>query len=360
MTQALALARKALGHVASDPLVGAVIVKNNEIIGQGYHHHFGSMHAELDALQNCIRSPKGATLYVTLEPCCHYGKNPPCTSALIESGIKKVVVGTLDKNPLVSGHGVEQLRSHGIEVEVGVLEEKCQRLIRFFTKYITTKTPFVILKYAMTLDGKIATYTGDSRWISGKAARTEVHNLRAAVSAIMVGVNTVIKDDPLLTCRSKENVDPIRIICDTTLKTPLTAKIIQTATEIPTYIATTVTDEQKRNDYVAKGCHIVNVSKKEGHLDLRELMQILGEKGIDSILLEGGSILNWGALDAQIIDEIHTYISPKLLGGLGKTPISGKGVATLSEAIAVHPFEQNWVGADLVIKSEVEYKCLPE
>lgn len=360
MTQAILLAQKALGHVGCDPLVGAVIVKDGKIIGQGYHHHFGSEHAEIVALKNCVCSPKGATLYVTLEPCCHYGKNPPCTKALIESGIKKVVIGTLDKNPLVSGHGVEQLRLNGIEVEIGLLEKKCQRLIRFFTKYITTKLPFVILKYAMTFDGKIATYTGDSHWISGESSRKEVHYLRAAVSGIMVGVNTVIKDDPLLTCRIRENVDPIRIICDTTLRTPLTSKIVQTATEVPTYIATTVTDKQKKSPYETKGCHMIVVSKKDGHLDLKELMQLLGEKGIVSILLEGGSFLNWGALNAQIIDEIQTYIAPKLLGGNGKTPVGGKGIANLSEAISLHPFEQTWSGEDLVIKSEVEYRCLPE
>lgn len=355
MTQALLLAQKALGHVASDPLVGAVIVKDGKVIGEGYHHRFGSDHAERDALKNCTSSPKGATLYVTLEPCCHYGKNPPCTEAIIESGIKKVVVGTLDKNPLVAGHGVEVLRKHGIEVEIGVLEEECKKLIRFFTKFITTDLPFVIMKYAMTFDGKIATHTGDSRWISNEISRREVHELRAQVDAIMVGINTVLEDDPLLTCRIREGVDPIRIICDTHLKTPLTAKVVLTAKKVPTYIATSMNDEQKLKAYRDKGCHVLNVSKKEGRLDLNELLEKLGQKKITSLLLEGGSMLNWGALDAKIVDEVHTYIAPKLLGGVAKTPISGQGIATVAEAITLKPFEQEWLGKDLVVKSEVNY-----
>ena len=327
MKLAIKLAKKGAGYVNPNPMVGAVIVKDNRIIGQGYHEIFGGLHAERNALKNCRESPVGATLYVTLEPCCHYGKTPPCTEAIIKSGITRVVVGTLDCNPIVSGKGVKVLEENNIQVVIGILEMECQQLIKVFRKYVTRHIPYVFMKYAMTMDGKIATYTNQSKWISGEKARKQVHQFRHKVTAIMVGVNTVIQDDPLLTCRLENGKNPIRIVCDTDLRTPITSKIIKTANDIKTYIATSSIDESKIALYRKCGCEIIYTKKKGNHIDLMNLMQCLGNMQIDSLLLEGGSAMNWSALEQQIVDEVQIYIAPKIFGGSAKSPVSGQGVA---------------------------------
>ena len=327
MKLAIKLAKKGAGYVNPNPMVGAVIVKDNRIIGQGYHEIFGGLHAERNALKNCRESPVGATLYVTLEPCCHYGKTPPCTEAIIKSGITRVVVGTLDCNPIVSGKGVKVLEENNIQVVIGILEMECQQLIKVFRKYVTRHIPYVFMKYAMTMDGKIATYTNQSKWISGEKARKQVHQFRHKVTAIMVGVNTVIQDDPLLTCRLENGENPIRIVCDTDLRTPITSKIIKTANDIKTYIATSSIDESKIALYRKCGCEIIYTKKKGNHIDLMNLMQCLGNMQIDSLLLEGGSAMNWSALEQQIVDEVQIYIAPKIFGGSAKSPVSGQGVA---------------------------------
>lgn len=360
MKLAIELAEKGAGYVNPNPMVGAVIVKDNKIIGQGWHECFGGLHAERNALKNCTEPPQGATLYVTLEPCCHYGKTPPCTEAIIQSGIKKVVIGTLDKNPLVAGKGAEILRRHNIEVETGVLEQECSRLIRTFTKFITTKRPFVLMKYAMTMDGKIATYTNNSKWISGEEARKQVHKIRHEFSAIMVGVNTVIQDDPLLTCRLKGGKNPVRIICDTDLRTPLESQIVKTAESVLTYIATACDDSRRKADYEHYGCRFIQVGKRDGHIDLNELMDILGSMDIDSILLEGGGTLNWSALDRRIVDEVHIYIAPKIFGGIASTPVSGRGVDLPEDSIKLRPYAVSKIGGDYLIESEVIYPCSQE
>lgn len=360
MKLALELAKKGDGYVNPNPMVGAVIVKEGKIIGEGYHEYFGGLHAERKAIKNCRESPEGATLYVTLEPCCHYGKTPPCTEIIIQSKIARVVIGTLDRNPIMAGKSVEILRKHQIQVVVGVLEEECNKLIKVFHKFITTKRPFVLMKYAMTMDGKIATYTNNSKWISGEEAREQVHKLRHSFSAIMVGVNTVIQDNPLLTCRLKDGKNPIRIVCDTNLKTPLTSKIVQKAKWIPTYIATNCEDPVQKEPYIQHGCKLLYVRKKENHIDLMELMNILGSMNIDSILLEGGSMLNWSALQQQIVDEVQVYIAPKIFGGIANTPISGSGVAFPGDAISLCPYSISQIGKDYLIESEVIYSCLQE
>ena len=221
MKIALELAKKGCGFVNPNPMVGAVIVKGDEMIGMGYHEKYGNLHAERNAILSCKKSPKGATLYVTLEPCCHYGKTPPCTEAIIESGISKVVIGSSDPNPLVQGQGVNILRNNGIKVIENVLKEECDEINKAFFHYIKTKTPYVVMKYAMTIDGKIATYTGKSKWVTGEEARQNVHKDRHKYSAIMVGVGTVLADNPMLNCRIEECKNPIRIICDTNLRTPI-------------------------------------------------------------------------------------------------------------------------------------------
>ncbi len=356
MDRAISLARKGAGFVNPNPMVGAVIVKDGRIIGEGYHERYGELHAERNALKNCTESPKGATLYVTLEPCCHYGKTPPCTEAIIENEIKKVVVGTLDVNPIVAGKGVSILREHGIEVEVGLLEEECKNLNRVFNKYVSTKLPYVVMKYAMTADGKIATASGESKWITGEAAREAVHRLRKNLSGIMVGVSTVIADDPSLDCRLEEEVkNPVRIICDTNLRTPLFSKVVTTACEIPTIIATSSDDREKAAEYEKRGCKVLKVSKTEEGIDLEELMKELGNDGIDSILLEGGGTLNFSALKSRIVDELHIHMAPKIFGGSGKTPVMGAGIAAIADAIKLRTISTSWYGDDLVLENEVIY-----
>lgn len=232
MRLALELAERGAGWTNPNPLVGAVIVKDGAIIGQGYHQRYGQAHAERNALQSCTQDPRGATLYVTLEPCCHQGKQPPCTQAILDAGIAKVVVGSHDPNPLVAGKGLEILRSHGIEVETGVCQEACDALNQVFFHYIRTRRPYVVMKYAMTMDGKIATRTGASRWITGPEARAQVHRDRNRYAAILVGVGTVLTDDPLLTCRMEGGRNPLRIVCDTHLRTPLDRQLVRTASQV--------------------------------------------------------------------------------------------------------------------------------
>lgn len=360
MRQALELAKLGCGYVAPNPMVGAVIVKDNRIIGQGYHKKCGDLHAERNAIADCEESTNGATLYVTLEPCCHYGRTPPCTEAIIEHGICKVVVGSADPNPLVAGKGVQILREHGIEVVEGVLQTECDLLNEVFFHYITTQTPYVVMKYAMTMDGKIATRTGESKWISGEAARERVHRDRHKYTAIMAGIGTVLADDPLFTCRLPNGKSPIRIICDTTLRMPLHAKLVQTANEVRTIIATCNTDQTEHAKYLEKGCEIIVLPKKKGYVDTSTLMKILGENRIDSILLEGGANLNWSCLENGIVNKVQTYIAPKLFGGVdAKTPIGGTGITHPSDSYQLVNQKIQIIGDDILIESEVE-RCLRE
>lgn len=353
MQVAIKLARKGCGWVNPNPMVGAVIVRDNKIIGQGYHQKYGTLHAERNAIASCEASPAGAALYVTLEPCCHCGKTPPCTEAIIESGIRRVVIGSSDPNPLVAGKGVEMLRSYGIEVIENVLKDECDALNKSFFHYIQNGTPYVVMKYAMTLDGKIATRTGKSRWITGEAARQRVHEDRHSYSAIMVGVGTVIADNPLLTCRMENGRNPLRIVCDTSLRTPPQSKIVATANTVPTLIATVITDTNRHQPYLDAGCEILIVSQKENHIDLTNLMQRLGEKQIDSLLLEGGGTLNWSALQSGIVNKVQVYIAPKLFGGSGKTLVAGSGVDFPDEAFRLTRPTITLIGEDILLESEV-------
>ncbi len=355
MKIALQLAEKGCGFTAPNPMVGAVIVKNNKIIGEGWHQKYGEMHAERNALAACTESPAGAVMYVTLEPCCHQGKQPPCVDAIIEAGIKRVVIGSEDPNPLVRGKGIKILKEHGIAVTEHVLSEECRQLNEVFFHFIQTKRPFVVMKYAMTMDGKIATRTGASKWITGKTARQHVAWQRHRYTAIMVGVGTVVADDPLLTCRMEGGKNPIRIICDTSLQTPVTAQVVQTANQIPTILATCCQNQERQRIYKKSGCQILQVHKKEGHVDLQHLMKLLGEKKIDSILLEGGGTLNWAAISDGIVQKVQAYIAPKLFGGKdAKTAIEGEGIEIPSEAIRLKNSHIISLGDDVLIESEVE------
>lgn len=360
MELALALAKKGMGHVSPNPMVGAVIVKDGAVIGQGWHQQYGGLHAERNALKDCRKDPAGATLYVTLEPCCHYGKTPPCTEAILESGIRRVVIGTLDPNPLVAGQGAAMLRDHQIQVTAGVLEEECRHLIRMFSKFIATKRPFVRMKYAMTLDGKIATRTGQSKWITGEEARLSVQQARLECSAIMVGVHTVIQDNPALTCRLPGGRNPLRIVCDTRLRTPLTAHVVETAASVPTLIATSCQEKSLQQPYLDRQCRLLELPERNGHIDLSRLMEELGRLGIDSILLEGGGTLNWSALCQQIVDEVQAYIAPKLFGGAAVSPVTGMGVGLPGEAFQLKHASFSQIGGDYCIEGQVVYPCLPE
>lgn len=354
MNLAIQLAQKGCGWVSPNPMVGAVIVKNGRIIGQGYHAKYGELHAERNALAACTESPAGATMYVTLEPCCHHGKQPPCVEAVLEAKIARVVIGSGDPNPLVSGKGIEILRRHGVAVTEQVLAEECRKLNEVFFHFIRTKRPYVVLKYAMTMDGKMATYTGASQWITGETARKHVHQQRHRYSAIMVGIGTVLADDPLLTCRIEGGKNPVRIVCDTQLRTPLSAQLVQTAKEVPTILATCCTDEERQLAYQNAGCRVFTLPKRNGHVDLQELMNKIGSIGIDSILLEGGAELNWAALESGIVQKVQAYVAPKLFGGrTAKSPVSGLGFAEPADAVRLKNSTILPLGEDFLIESEV-------
>lgn len=354
MRHAIRLAKKGTGFVNPNPLVGAVIVKNGRIIGQGAHLKYGQLHAERNALADCKESANGAEMYVTLEPCCHYGKNPPCTEALIESGIKRVYIGSYDVNPLVAGKGIQRLRDNGIEVIEDFLRDECDRLNEIFFHYITTGLPFVTMKYAMTMDGKIAAYTGKSQWITGEAARNDVQKDRLRHAAIMVGSGTIIADNPMLTCRLENGRNPVRIICDSKLRIPTESNILQTASEIPTIIACCTDDSKKISEFERYGCRIIKTEPDNGRVNLHELMKKLGAEKLDSILLEGGGELNWSALQSGIVSKVKAYIAPKLFGGReAKSPVSGIGVSSPDDAFMLSNPQISKIGDDFLIESRV-------
>lgn len=359
MELAIELALKGCGRVNPNPLVGAVVVKEGRVIGQGYHARFGGLHAERAALSACTEPPDGADLYVTLEPCCHHGKQPPCTDAILESKIRRVIIGSADPNPLVSGKGTRLLRENGVEIIEGVLRERCDRINRPFFHYIRTGRPYVILKYAMTLDGKIASSTGISRWITGEEARSRVHEDRNRFAAIMAGSGTVLADDPLLTCRMAEGRNPFRIICDTNLRTPEWSQVVSTASRVPTILATGCRDASRQIPYLEAGCEVVTLPQKDGHIDLNALMEFLGARGIDSVLLEGGAALNWSALKSGIVNRVQAYLAPKLLGGQNApSPVGGDGFPSPDKAVRLTAPTLTCLGGDLLLESEV-IGCLP-
>ncbi len=351
MLRAIEIAKNGIGFVNPNPLVGAVIVKDGRIIGEGYHEKYGQLHAERNAFKNCTESPEGADIYVTLEPCCHYGKTPPCTEAIVENKIKRVFIGSDDPNPQVAGKGIKFLRENGIEVFTHILKDECDKLNSIFFHYITTKTPYVIMKYAMTADGKIATCKGFSKWITSEASREHVHYLRKRCSAIMVGINTVLADNPTLDCRIENPSNPVRIICDSNLKIPEDCNIVETSDKIPTYIAYVNEDIPKMNFLEEKGVKFIKTSSENGHVNLKELMKILGEMKIDSVLLEGGSELNFSALKSGIVSEVYSYIAPKIFGGsTAKSAIGGYGFETVEESILMSKPSVEVLGDDILLK----------
>lgn len=332
-------------------MVGAVIVRDGHIIGTGWHRRYGDVHAEVDALRSCTASPQGATIYVTLEPCCHHGKQPPCTDALMAAGIARVVVGSTDPNPSVNGAGLAILRQHGIAVTEHVLEDECTAANEVFFHHIRTGLPLVMLKYAMTLDGKIASVSGDARWVTGESSRRRVHELRHRFASIMIGVGTVLADDPLLTCRRPGGANPLRIVCDSQLRTPLSSRLVSTAVEVPTLIVTATTDAAQLPAFHRRGCQVLECGGPDGRINLPRLMRILGDEGIDSVLLEGGGTLNWAALRAGIVNRFEAHISPKIVGGLhAPSPVHGPGIRAMSEAIELATATVSRLGDDIIIE----------
>ena len=354
MKQALKLARKGLGKTSPNPMVGAIIVKNDRIIGQGYHHHYGGRHAEIDAIQNARENIGQSTLYVTLEPCCYHGKTPPCVDAIIRNNIGRVIIGTLDPNPRVNGKSVAILQQQGIETRVGVLEEECRDLNEAHFKYMTTGLPLVTLKFAQTLDGRIATVTGDSRWISGQKFRRLAHKLRATNDAIMVGIDTVLADDPQFTVRLVRGRNPVRIILDTRLRIPLDAGVIKNREVAPTIIATTSrADKEKLSSLREMGIEVLVIKEdKAGEVDLRHLLSILGERGISSVLVEGGAGVITSLLRRNLVDKVVIAIAPKMMGK-GIEAVGELNIREVSQALKLSFRKIYRMGEDLVIEARV-------
>lgn len=354
MRRAIALAKRGRGWTSPNPLVGAVIVKDGRIIGEGFHERYGQPHAERNAIASLTESAQGATIYVTLEPCCHYGRTPPCTEAIIANGIARVVIGSRDPNPKVAGRGVALLREAGIAVEEDFLRSECDRLNPVFFHYITTQTPYVVLKYAMTADGKIATRTGASKWITGEEARNMVQQLRHNYRGIMAGIGTVLSDDPMLNVRFHGGRSPVRIICDSRLRLPADSAIAKSAHEYETIVACARAEPARRKALESLGIQVYELGNGQGRVDLGKLMQVLGERKIDSVLLEGGGTLNDSMLRLGYVHEVKAFVAPKLFGGEGaKTPVEGSGVELPQQAVKLVMERVTPVGEDLLI----EYKA---
>ncbi len=363
MQLAIELGAKGKGKVQPNPLVGAVLVKEGQLVGQGYHAAYGHDHAEVAALKDCRRrgnDPSGATIYVTLEPCCHFGKTPPCTEALIEGGVKRVVVAIEDPNPLVGGKGIERLREAGIQVDVGLLKESCQVQNEVFFHNIQQEKPYVIMKSAISLDGKIATKTGESKWITSETSRRHAHQLRGEVQGIMVGIGTVLADDPLLTCRYSEgNRSLTRMVIDRGLEMPLDSKLVTTAKETPLWVVCGQgIRPEKQLELANLGVVLLEQPlDQQGHVDLEKLMSQLWKMKIASVLIEGGGSLNDSAVRAGIVNEVNFYIAPIIIGGAeAKTGVAGLGVSLLSEALQLEKLEVHPLGDDLFIRGKVKRK----
>lgn len=346
MDLALTNAQTLKGQTDPNPLVGSVIVHDNRIVGIGTHLKAGEPHAEIHALRMAGDMSRGATIYVTLEPCSHFGRTGPCAQAIIDAGITKVVIATLDPNPLVAGNGVRMLQEAGIEVIVGIREEESQKMNEVFNKFIVDKTPFVTLKAAATLDGKIATHSLDSKWITASEARLDVHLMRSQHMAILVGVGTVIEDDPELTARVSTGRNPLRIVLDSTLRIPLYSKLV-TDGLVDTWIFTSRNyDTEKRKTLEDRGISIMETSH-ESQVDVQDVMRILGEKGISSLFIEGGGTINAAFLEKDLIDKVVFYFAPKLVGGkTAPTFIEGSGVEWMKDAIDLRDGEFSKVGQD--------------
>ncbi|MHC1698416.1 MAG: bifunctional diaminohydroxyphosphoribosylaminopyrimidine deaminase/5-amino-6-(5-phosphoribosylamino)uracil reductase RibD [Geobacteraceae bacterium] len=361
MRRALVLARRGLGRTSPNPAVGCVIVRNGEIAGEGWHRKAGTSHAEVHALRQAGDKARGADVYVTLEPCSHHGRTPPCAEALIKAGVSRVYAAMTDPNPLVSGRGLALLRDAGITVECGILEPECRLLNEAFIKHVTTGLPFVILKSAMTLDGKTATANGDSKWITCEESRRYVHGLRAKVDAIMVGVGTVIADDPQLTCRMVRGKDPQRIVVDSRLRVPPTASIFHLDSPAKTILATIDHEPAKIEALQRLGAEHLLCAETEGRVDLEDLLRRLGARGIQSILLEGGRELVGSALRKGLVDKFLLFYAPKIIAGDdGFGLCAGRGVALMRDALTLRNTSVRRFAEDFLVIGYPESSCLQD
>jgi len=355
MKQALRLAKKGLGSTSPNPLVGALVVKDRKIIGSGYHKKAGAPHAEIAALFKAGKSAKGATLYVNLEPCNHYGRTPPCTKAILKSSVKQVVVGMVDPNPHVTGGGCEFLSSHGVKVKCNVLEEECKRLNEVYIKYITKDKPFVILKGALTLDGWIATQTGNSKWITGEKSRKFVHSLRKRVDAILVGVETVIVDNPYLTpyLIGRSTSDPFRVIVDTNLRIPLHSRVFDSPKSGLTIIAVgSNVNSAKRKKIEDLGARVVNCQIRNGRIDLADLLDELAKMSMSSVLVEGGATLFGSIIREELVDKYYMFLAPKILGGDNGVPFArGPGSDSIENCVLLKDLMVRRFDDDIMIEA---------
>lgn len=346
MKLALRLARRGAGWVSPNPMVGAVLVKDGRVISMGYHRRYGGDHAEVDAIKRAKEALEGATLYVNLEPCCHWGKTPPCTDAIIRAGIKRVVVANLDPNPLVGGKGIEILRSHGIEVSVGVLEQEGRLLNRAHFKYYEEGLPLVTAKWAQSLDGRIATITGNSKWISSERSRRYAHRLRASHDAVLVGIGTILKDDPELTVRLVKGRNPLRVILDSKLSIPFEAKVLKG--EVKTLLATTVKASPEKEAILReKGVEVIKIGQER--VDTRGLLKALAERKVLSVLVEGGKEVLTEFLKKGLVDRVMVFISPKIIGH-GIEAVGDLGVKEVEGAIELKSVRILRIGQDLLLE----------
>lgn len=360
MQRAIELAAKGGGWTNPNPNVGAVIVRDGRIIGEGYHERCGQLHAERNAFAHLTEDASGATIYVTLEPCCHYGKTPPCTEAIIEHNIARVVIGSRDPNPLVAGKGAKLLREKGIVVEEDFMREECDKLNAIFFHHITTGKPYVAMKYAMTLDGKIATRTGASKWITGDKAREHVHTKRSRYAAILAGIGTVLADDPMLNARIDNAHQPVRVIVDTSLRIPMDSNIVKSAGEYKTIVACKSLEQpdkqiEKKNQLEKLGITVVELPLVDGHVSLKSLMEYLASQGLDSVYIEGGGQIHESALKEGIVNHVYAYVAPKIFGGSeAKTPVEGVGVSVPDECAKLILTDTSVLGEDILLEYEVK------
>jgi diaminohydroxyphosphoribosylaminopyrimidine deaminase/5-amino-6-(5-phosphoribosylamino)uracil reductase len=362
MLRALELAGRGVGRTAPNPPVGAVIVRDGKIVGEGFHPQAGEPHAEVFALRDAGARARGATIYVTLEPCSHFGKTPPCADALIAAGVTRVFIGVVDPNPKVAGRGIERLRAAGVEVHHGLLEDDCRRLLAPFAKLIGSGMPLTIYKSAMTCDGNIATACGDSRWVSGEQSRLRVHQLRDRVEAIMVGSETALKDDPLLNTRLADGPgrDPLRVVVDSRLRIDPACRMLQQESPAGTLIATVSDDESKIAALEAAGAEVLVLPACDGHVSLVELWRELGRRDVQHLLLEGGAHLASAAFAAGLIDRMMLFIAPKLLAGRSPFGIfAGAGCDKMAQATALKDVRYEQVGDDLLLTGDI-VSCLPD
>lgn len=353
MRLALRLGRRGLGRTSPNPAVGAVVVRGRRVVGRGYHRKAGAPHAEVEALREAGARARGGALYVTLEPCNHHGRMPPCTEAILRAGIRTVFVGVRDPNRAVTGKGIEKLRRQGIEVKIGIEEPACAELLAAFRKRVETGLPLVTLKLAASLDGRIATRTGESRWITGPTARRLVHRLRNETDAVMVGAQTIIDDDPLLTCRLPRGRDPLRVIVDGRLRIPLHAKVLTNGAAPGTLIATVSRKPRTIETLRRRGATALVLPGKDGVLSLRRLLRMLGKLGLSSVLIEGGARLAAHALRERVVDRLLLFYGPKLVGGDGKQMLGALGVASLADALELQDLRIAKLGPDVVVRARL-------